>query len=322
MKRIFTLLFLVSTFAIYAQEVPRQKVVVEVGTGTWCPSCPAVVHIIDDLIADGAEISVVEYHINDSYQNAASVLRKDYYGFPWYPTTYYDGRHIGYDDWATYSVHKDYYDASIAEQTSFSLSLNGEVGSDAVTGSVMIDKVANFSGTNMKLHIALTESNIPDNWHGETEVDFAERAMFPDGNGTAIDFASGSNQEVSFSIPLDPNWVLENCELVFFLQDDDTKMIAQGDSVMLDNVTLSNGDFSAGDNISYFYPNPIKSELFLYAKDFSAITEISISDMLGRQVLGQQEYNGAINIENLPAGVYLASYTENQERKTQKIIKE
>ncbi len=322
MKRIFTLFLLVSSFAIYAQEVPRQKVVVEVGTGTWCPSCPAVVHIIHDLIADGAKVSVVEYHINDSHQNPASVLRKNYYNFPWYPTTYYDGRHIEYDDWATYSVHKDYYETSIAEQTSFTLTINGEVGNDEITGTISINKVADFSGSNLKLHIALTESNIQEIWHGETEVDFAERAMFPDGNGTPIDFSSGSSQEVSFTIPIDAEWDIMNCELVFFLQDDDNKKIAQGDSVLTDTVILSNGDFTSQDNSSYFYPNPVKNELSLYAKDFSTIEKISISDMLGREVLKQDGYQNAINVQSLPKGVYLVSYLDNQRRKTEKIIKE
>src|SRR5690606_17523579 len=180
----------------------------------------------------------VEYHINDSHQNPASVIRKNYYAFPWYPTTYYDGRHIEYGDWATYSVHEAYYNQSIGEQTSFSLSAKGEVGTDAVSGTVTINKVANFSGTNMKLHIVLTESKIQEIWHGETEVNFAERAMFPDGNGTTIDLTNGSTQEIAFSIPMNSEWIPENCELVFFLQDNDTKKIAQGNSVMLNDLKL------------------------------------------------------------------------------------
>ena len=322
MKKIFTLILLMTAVTFYAQEVPRQKVVVEVGTGTWCPSCPAVVAIIHDLLDDGANMSVVEYHINDPYETDGSLIRKDFYNFLWYPTTYYDSNHIGYDDWATYSVHEAYYLASLSELSSFSIALNGEIGTDDVSGSVIINKVANYEGSNLKLHVILTESNIPEIWQGETELDFAERAMFPNGNGTGIDFISGSSQEIEFNIPMDPNWVKENCELVFFIQDEDTKAIVQGDSVLLDNIILSNGDNVVESRNSYFYPNPAKNELFLYAENFATIENISISDMLGKKVFEQDEYTEAINIERLPQGVYLISYIENNVNKTVKVVKE
>ncbi len=323
MKKILTLFLLLSSFAFYGQEVPRQKVIVEVGTGTWCPSCPAVVAIIHDLIADGANMSVVEYHINDPYQTQGAIARQSYYNFPWYPTTYYDGWHIGFDDWATYSVHESYYLTRSATLSSFSVAIDGEVGSSEANGTVTIDKVANFSGTNLKLHVVLTESNIPEIWQGETELDFTERAMFPsDGNGFAIDFTSGSSQEIDFTVPIDPTWVRENCELVFFVQDDDTKEVLQGDAVLLDDIILSNADNVSQSRNSYFYPNPAKNQLFLYAEDFTNIEEISIIDMLGKTVLEQSAYTQAIDIDRLPQGVYLISYIENDEKKSAKIVKE
>ena len=323
MKKIFMLLILVSTFTFYAQEVPRQKVIVEVGTGTWCPSCPAVVHIIHDLIDAGANMSVVEYHINDPYQNFESLARRDYYSFPWFPTTYYDAWHIGWDDWATYSVHEAYYTARSLTQSSFSVEIDGEVGNDEISGTVTIDQVANYNGTNLKLHVALTESNIPEIWQGETELDFTERAMFPNnGAGIAIDFTSGASQEITFNIPMDPTWVKENCELVFFVQDDDSKEIVQGDSVLVDDIILSNADNVIQNRSSYFYPNPAKNEMFLYAENFSSIENISIIDMLGKTVIQQSSYSKSIDIEGLPQGIYMITYTENDEKKSAKIVKE
>lgn len=322
MKKKITLILLVCVFTFYGQEVPRQKVIVEVGTGTWCPACPAVVDIIHDLIADGADLSVVEYHISDLYENAESLIRQDYYGFPWYPTTYYDSHHIDFDDWATYSVHESYYQSSISEQSSFAVSIIGDVNGSTVAGNVTIDKVANYNGTDLVLHIVLTESNIPEIWQGETELDFTERTMFPDGNGTAIDFTNGSSQSIPFDIDIDPSWMKENCELVYFVQDLADGKILQGDSVPIDNILLSNGNDLVQVSNSYFYPNPAKNELFLYAQDFSTIEDITIIDMLGKTVLEQNSYTKAIDIERLPSGVYLISYTENDEKKLAKIVKE
>lgn len=321
MRKIIPLILLVFTFSFYGQEVERQKVIIEVGTGTWCPSCPAVVHIIHDLIADGADVTVVEYHINDPYQNSEATTRRDYYNFPWYPTTYYDSNHIGYDDWATYSVHEAYYQTSIAETSSFAVSVDASVGEYDLTGNITIDKVANYAGENLVLHIVLTESDIPEIWQGETELDFTERAMYPDGNGTAIDFSGGASQEVSFDFSIDPTWVKENCELVYFVQDNDTGKIVQGDSVLVDDLILGVGDNVASEINSYFYPNPVKNELMLFANDMTTIRNISISNMLGVKVFAQDGYTSPINFERFTQGIYLVSYEENGVQKTVKIVK-
>ena len=44
--------------------------------------------------------------------------------------------------------------------------------------------------------------------------------------------------------------------------------------------------------------------------------------MLGKTVLEQNSYTDAIDIERLSQGVYLVSYTENDEKKSVKIVKE
>ena len=129
-KFIFSLILFVFVFTLQAQQVDRQKVIIEVGTGTWCPSCPAVVDIIHDMKNEGFDIAVVKYHINDDYQNEESLARKIYYDFPWYPTTYYDSFHIEYDDWATYSVHENYYIDRINNPSSFSINLEVDILND------------------------------------------------------------------------------------------------------------------------------------------------------------------------------------------------
>ena len=76
MKHLFTFFFLFISIVLFSQQVQRQKVVVEVRTGTWCPSCPAVVNILHGFIDEGLEIAIVEYHNDDPYTNAASIIEK------------------------------------------------------------------------------------------------------------------------------------------------------------------------------------------------------------------------------------------------------
>ena len=322
MKQLFTLLLLISTTTFFAQQVDRQKVVVEVGTGTWCPSCPAVVDILHNFVDQGLEIAIVEYHNGDPYTNPASIIRENYYNFPWFPTTYYDSNHIGYDDWATQSVHFQYYEERINKPSSFTAAINGEVVDNAISGYVALDKVAFYNGTNLVLHVVVTESNIPEVWQGETELDHVERAMFPDGNGTAIDFSSSDQIVVDFNIDLNPEWVQENCEITFFIQDNDTKEILQGDFVNLEDLSILNiGDVSQINN-AYFYPNPATNQLYLSAIDTQAVKNIEIFDLSGKKIVSFSNYTSALNISNLPQGVYLLSFYENDVKKVSKVIKQ
>jgi len=309
---------------VYSQQVDRQTVVVEVGTGTWCPSCPAVVTIIHTLIDNGANIAVVEYHISDPYQNSGSTIRESYYNFPWYPTTYYDSNHIGYDDWATYSVHLSYYEDRLNTPSSFSVALaNGAITESGietlVEGTVTIEKLAEYAGENLVLHVVLTESDIPEVWQGLTELDHVERLMFPNGNGTPLDFSSNSSQSIDFEFLMEETWLVENSEIVYFVQDNDTKEIVQADKIAVEQILSNGGDLSQVKS-AYFYPNPAQGEIFLNDKD-QAVSNIVMYNILGEKIRDIGEFNTSINIENLPQGVYLLSYEENGANRITKIIK-
>lgn len=81
---------LVSLISI-AQQVPRNLVVVEIGTGTWCQYCPGAAMGADDLIANGYDVAIIENHNGDPYANNYSNARNNYYGVPGFPTAYFDG---------------------------------------------------------------------------------------------------------------------------------------------------------------------------------------------------------------------------------------
>ena len=321
MKYYVSLIFIAFFLAVQAQQVDRQKVIVEVGTGTWCPSCPAVVDIIHNLKDAGYDVAVVKYHINDNYQNAESVTRKIYYDFPWYPTTYYDSFHIGYDDWATYSVHESYYLDRISTPSSFSLDIGiDDLNESGVTGSVTLEKVDTYIGSNLVLHIALTESHIPDNWHGETEVNYCERSMFPDGHGTALDFSGGDQLMIPFNIDFDSEWVVENMEITYFIQDNDTKEILQADYIDVGDYILGISN-NVENEKGMVFPNPANDIISIVSNDQALISNIQIVDVTGRLVFEQTRYNGSININSLKSGIYMISYLEESVSKTVKFVK-
>jgi hypothetical protein len=54
--------------------------------------------------------------------------------------------------------------------------------------TLSLNKVAAYTGTNIVVHLVLTESNIPFSWQGQTHVNQATRMMVPDQFGTAAGF--------------------------------------------------------------------------------------------------------------------------------------
>lgn len=322
MKNLFILVLLLSTILIFAQEpIPRQKVIVEVGTGTWCGACPAVVHILETFIDEGLNIAVIEYHNGDAYINADASIRQNYYNFPWFPTTYYDSDHIGYNDWNLESVHRAYYEERQDSLASFGVNITGEVNGLTASGTLFAERIVDYTGQNLVMHLVITESNIPENWQGETELDFVERKMFPDGNGTVLNFDDNTLQSIDFSFNIDPFWVIDNCELVYFIQDNDTKEILQGNSILLNDLSLNVGVSSVEETDCYIYPNPVQDFISFKTKTITSITNIEIIDLMGKVVYEQEINSTEINIKELPRGIYLVSYLNNGIKKTEKIAK-
>ncbi|PHR12061.1 MAG: hypothetical protein COA40_10035 [Aequorivita sp.] len=85
-------------------------------------------------------------------------------------------------------------------------------------------------------------------------------------------------------------------------------------------VTLSINEFSEA-NFSY-YPNPTRDKLTL--KHSSEISEISISNLLGQNILDLHPQNSEVelNLTFLPKGIYLITLSANEAKKTINIIKE
>ena len=91
MKRFSLILAVVLTTVFVYAQVPRNKVVQEIGTGTWCTYCPGAAMGADDLVANGCQVAVIEYHNGDAFTNTASDARNAYYSISGYPTAHFDG---------------------------------------------------------------------------------------------------------------------------------------------------------------------------------------------------------------------------------------
>ena len=68
-KFLFVFSLVIATVIVFGQQVDRNKVILEIGTGTWCTYCPGAAMGADDLVANGHPVAVIEYHNGDPFAN-------------------------------------------------------------------------------------------------------------------------------------------------------------------------------------------------------------------------------------------------------------
>jgi PKD repeat protein len=180
---------------------------------------------VDDLLEHGCLVCVVENHNGDAYANTGSNARNTMYSIPGFPTTTFDGWYGvvgGSTSSSIYYLLRPKYDQRIAEPSNCTVELAVDsTGPYDYHATITVTKVDNIPGANVRVHLVVTQSHIPQSWFGQTEVNFVNRKMVPDYNGSVIDFTSGNTQVVELDFSIAPNWPKENVEFVAFIQDMD-----------------------------------------------------------------------------------------------------
>ena len=213
------------------EEITRNLVVVEIGTGTWCTYCPGAAMGADDLVENGHPVAIVENHNGDSYANNYSNARNSFYGITGYPTANFDGLLPVVGGSHTESMYGSYVpkvNQRMETLTPFDIDFTfTDNGSSNYTVSVDISKVGDYSN-NVVLHVFITESGIQQNWQGQTHLEFVNRLMVPDQNGTPLDFSNGNDITEELDFDMNAAWVTDNCEIVVAVQDMGSKEILNG----------------------------------------------------------------------------------------------
>lgn len=188
----------------------------------------------DDLIANGQDVAVINYHDggNDPFQNVYSNSRVSYYGMQGSPTAWFDGGNTvvgGNHTNSMYSTYLPKYNQRINIPCYFALDMEGiSSGMIDYELSFTIEKESGAPTENLVLHVAVTESDIAYNWQGMNEVNQVERLMAPDQFGTPLDFSGGDILELNVYFSMDQSWENENCDVVAFIQNTESKEIMQG----------------------------------------------------------------------------------------------
>ncbi len=223
----------------------KQKVLLEIGTATWCGSCPSAAIGADELKEKGYEVAIIEHHSNDDYSHDASRERVNYLGISGFPTAIFDGINVKNSSCASgncFEAYKPIFESSKAINTPISISISGEnYDTNKYNVIVTINKFEPVVEKNLKLRLALTETHIYHPWGASPPLeylDFVNRAFYPNAEGYTIDLINNDKIKQEYSITIDDGFEISNCEIVAFVESDNDKYVYQTESIMLSEISV------------------------------------------------------------------------------------
>ena len=204
-------LFVMAITLVVAQNVPREMVALEIGTGTWCQYCHGAAMGADDLLENGCKVAVAEKHNGDAFTNQYSNARNAYYSISGYPTAKFDGiltKVGGSQTSSMYSSYLPLYNNRMGVPALIDMNMTVSNTGLAYTVVVNMEKVGSLPTNSFKLRFYVTLSHIQYNWFGQNHLNFVNVLMVPDATGTTVDFTGGDIQTVILNFNMDAAWPL------------------------------------------------------------------------------------------------------------------
>lgn len=306
------------TTVTIAGGIARECVLFEVTTAVLCPYCPGAAMGMEDLTSNGKSVAIVEYHNDwqgsDPYAITAAQDRSDTYALAGMatgnPTAIADGSIYLSGGSATaslYSTYLPWYNTRIARNSVHDINLDIiKTGTDAYEATVTVTETNGYYPSNLVLRTALTESNIAYNWQNQTELHWVCMGMYPNANGTNLDFSSVATQVYTTNFST-AGMVADNCEFVAWVQLGATGDVTQ--AVKIDLSTVVGVEENAS-NTWMVYPNPANDVLTIAGQENAAYEIMNAS---GQIVSTGAITNGMvqIGIQNLDKGIYFVRLTGN-----------
>ena len=235
MKKLLPLLLLVLSQAyLFSQNVDRDKVVIEIGTGTWCVYCPGAAGTADLFVEEGKDVAVIENHNGDEFTNTYSNARNAYYSISSFPTARFDGilSEVGGQACPppfnnVYNSYLPLYTQRIQASSPYTIDMEIEnTSGNNYQANITIQKVGDVNTSNSVVHFVITESHLSATWFCMTECNFVNRKMVPNQNGTPLSLTNNT-QQITLNFTLESNWDVGNVEFVCFIQSNTNKEIHQ-----------------------------------------------------------------------------------------------
>jgi len=295
MKRLGYGLFLFMLIFMGKLEASQRIVLAEMFTNTGCPPCAPADDTLDQIAEDlSARLAVIRYHTwwpssSDPFYQAntsENIARINYYGTNYTPRLMIDGT---IDGQYFPSTWRNLIQQRFNVESPLEINLSGTVDTSSLSGSITAQIIATGSvtGTNLKIRYAIVESDIyypgPNGtlYHNQTFRD-----MFPDVNGVPITISLGDTITDTQSFSISDSWVIENCEIVVFVQDDPTRAILQGAKIPVLGLTnIKENSNIVALRLFSIYPNPSRGSVeFSFALNKSEKISLNLYNSIGQRI--------------------------------------
>ncbi len=227
-----------TTGSVYIPQPVNKKVLVEFFTNAGCNPCVAAHGYLDEInLNAGATINdtsviILSYHtkypyILDSLYRAnipQNQGRSDYYVVTNTPQARLDGVNIGQYSSANWSAQIN-AEFKTTNYLNISLSNTYDEGLDTGTVTANLSLVNALPSSNNVIHMVIIENNISyiTAPNGITSPDDVMRTMITGLNGEAV--IIGQSNSISKGYSLNSNWDPQECYIIVFVQNPDTKQV-------------------------------------------------------------------------------------------------
>lgn len=235
------------------ERIPVNKVITEtfinVGTsdvtGQNSPVTWSAFQGITELAFLNKNIAPIIYHATvlnvlgpDPFVNQYSEDRYLYYllytnaGFP---LTMFNGDLFFRGGSSTESLYEPYKThAEYAQNRLTPISFEGEIEKVSETIynlNLSTEIVGMYKDTGMVMHVVLTKDSVSHSWYNDTydKVRYVAQKMFPNTEGTPVVFNKEGKANLSVQVEVDPLEPKENYKVIAFIQDNERKIILNGD---------------------------------------------------------------------------------------------
>lgn len=196
---------------------------------------------MDELHPEYIEsLAIIGWHNNDEFEFPEGMVRDGWYGITGYPTVWFDGwtAVVGGYQPSSYPYYIPVMEERVPWPSNFevNMEITPTEGTDYNVTTHIDIKLGN-STENLAGFVVLTETDLAS--PGSENQNFVARNVWPDAMGLPLDFSTETSHTWNTVVTIEDDYVLENCEVVAFIQNMDTKEIYQGTSLMMTEITTT-----------------------------------------------------------------------------------
>ncbi|MEL7530720.1 MAG: T9SS type A sorting domain-containing protein, partial [Bacteroidota bacterium] len=174
---------------------------------------------------------------------------------------------------------------------------------------------------NPVLHLAITESHIPASWFGLSEINFVEKAMLPNSNGTPLVLQMGMKDTISYTFTVPAGADRQNIEVVAFIQDPASKVVFNGAVESLEGPTSTFDaailDFETAIGSRLCLEDPLAPEVLIENNGAAILTSLDINYSVNNEGVQTLNWTGSLaygetEVVGLPALSFTQLPTANE----------